>query len=50
MRLVREICADFKLGLRFQSMALEALQEAAKSFLTHEFSSKLEFTVIFAVI
>ncbi|KAJ7115926.1 histone H3 [Mycena epipterygia] len=32
-RLVREIAQDFKANLRFQSTALEALQEAAESFL-----------------
>ena len=32
-RLVREIAADFKSDLRFQSTAIEALQEAAESYL-----------------
>ncbi|KAJ7668344.1 histone-fold-containing protein [Mycena rosella] len=32
-RLVREIAQDFKSNLRFQSTALEALQEAAESFI-----------------
>ncbi|KAJ7606166.1 histone-fold-containing protein [Mycena polygramma] len=32
-RLVREIAQDFKAALRFQSTALEALQEAAEQYL-----------------
>ncbi|KAJ6558327.1 histone H3 [Mycena capillaripes] len=32
-RLVREIAQDFKAGLRFQSTALQALQEAAEQHL-----------------
>lgn len=32
-RLVREIAADFKLDLRFQSNAIAALQEAAETYL-----------------
>ncbi|KAJ7155444.1 histone-fold-containing protein [Mycena crocata] len=31
-RLVREIAQDFKANLRFQSTALQALQEAAEAF------------------
>jgi histone H3 len=33
-RLVREIAQDFKSDLRFQSSAVEALQEAAEAYLT----------------
>jgi hypothetical protein len=50
MRLVREIAYQFKSDLRFQSAAINALQEATESFLIHEFSSKLAFTLIFAAI
>jgi histone H3 len=32
-RLVREVAQDFKSGLRFQSMAILALQEAAEAYL-----------------
>jgi hypothetical protein len=40
-RLVREISHDFKSDLRFQSSAMEALQEAAEAYLIREFESKL---------
>jgi histone H3 len=30
---VREISMDFKVGVRFQSLALEGLQEAAEAYL-----------------
>lgn len=33
-RLVREISLNFKRELRFQALALEALQEAAESYIT----------------
>lgn len=36
-RLVREIAADFKTDLRFQSSAVLAIQEAAECFLVHLF-------------
>ena len=36
-RLVREIAQDFKVDVRFQSMAILALQEAAESYLVHLF-------------
>lgn len=36
-RLVREIAQDFKTDLRFQSTALDALQEAAEAFLVGVF-------------
>jgi len=36
-RLVREIAINYKLGLRFQSVALLALQEVAESFLVSLF-------------
>lgn len=32
-RLVREIAQEFKCGLRFQSVAIQALQEAAEAYL-----------------
>ena len=32
-RLVREIAQDFKIGLRFQATAVQALQEAAEAYL-----------------
>ena len=37
MRLVREIAQDFKTGLRFQSAAFAALQEAAEYYLVSLF-------------
>lgn len=36
-RLVREICQDIKYGLRFQSAALAALQEAVEAYLVSLF-------------
>ena len=36
--MVRDIAQDFKLELRFQSTALEALQEAAESYLVSLFA------------
>ena len=36
-RLVKEIAQDFKADLRFQSNALEALQEACEDYLVHLF-------------
>ena len=36
-RLVREIAQNFKTGLRFQSSAVMALQEASESYLTNLF-------------
>jgi histone H3 len=36
-RLVREIAQEFKSGLRFQSMAMLALQEAAEAYLVRLF-------------
>lgn len=36
-RVVREICQDYKTDLRFQSVALLALQEASEDFLVHLF-------------
>jgi histone H3 len=36
-RLVREIAQDFKTDLRFQSVAILALQEAAESYLVRIF-------------
>jgi histone H3/H4 len=32
-RLVREIAQEFKIGLRFQSIAIEALQESTEAYL-----------------
>ena len=37
-RLVREIAQDHRLDLRFQSSALEALQEASEAFMAEQFS------------
>jgi histone H3 len=39
-RLVREIAHDINKELRFQSGALEALQEAAEAYLVNEFEGK----------
>ena len=39
-RLVREIAHEIHPGLRFQSGALEALQEAAEAYLVNEFEGK----------
>ena len=39
-RLVREIAHEINPGLRFQSGALEALQEAAEAYLVNEFEGK----------
>jgi histone H3/H4 len=36
-RLVREVAHDFKQGLRFQSHAIAALQEASETFLVNLF-------------
>eukprot|EP00808_Paulinella_micropora_P026450 g50101.t1 len=36
-RLIREIAQDFKTDLRFQSVAILALQEAAEDYLVHLF-------------
>jgi len=40
MQLVKEISSDFMGGLRFESTALMALQEAAESMLVAEFASE----------
>ena len=42
-RLVREIAQEISTNLRFQSGALEALQEAAEAFLVNEFECKSKF-------
>ena len=39
-RLVREIASEISTDLRFQSGALEALQEAAEAYLVNEFERK----------
>jgi histone H3/H4 len=39
-RLVREIASEISSDLRFQSGALEALQEAAEAYLVNEFERK----------
>lgn len=36
---MREICEDFKVGYRWQAVALDCLQEAAEAFLVEEFES-----------
>jgi histone H3/H4 len=41
--LVREIAQEICVNLRFQSGALEALQEAAEAYLVNEFESKSNF-------
>lgn len=40
---VREITEDFKTGLRFQSSALEALQEASEAYLVGLFEACIAF-------
>ena len=42
-RLVREIAHDINKELRFQSGALEALQEAAEAYLVNQFKGKFHF-------
>jgi histone H3 len=42
-RLVREIAHEINRELRFQSGALEALQEAAEAYLVNEFESRYHF-------
>jgi histone H3/H4 len=39
-RLVREIAQDIKTGIRFQSSAIEALQEAAEAYLVSSGNTK----------
>jgi len=41
-RLVKEIAADFRIGLRFQSSAIGALQEAAEAYLVGLFEDTNE--------
>lgn len=41
-RLVRDIAQDYKCDMRFQSLALEALQQAAKAHLTGLFEAANE--------
>ena len=36
-RLVREICQDYRADLRFQSLAMEAIQEASEAYLVGVF-------------
>lgn len=36
-RLVREVAVDFKVDLKFQSHAIQALQEASEAYLVHLF-------------
>jgi histone H3/H4 len=43
-RLVREITQEISVSLRFQSGAMEALQEAAEAYLVNEFERKSNFT------
>jgi histone H3 len=48
-RLVREIAQDFKEDLRFQAVAMEALQEATESFLVGVFEG-MHFYFIFRIL
>jgi len=40
-RLVREIAADFKADLRWQSKAVQALQESAEAYLVNLFEGNI---------